>query len=142
MEMIYRLFTAPVRCVCEREVRGEDLVYRKTLTLILLGAIPESWFIENPELGNPNMRQTLGFLFQKERLRKPLVSVHGNFLCEPNLVTSRFSSTNSAFLLVPSRFLSLTRLADMGCPFLVQPTDLRQNVMTLRQERIVFDFEV
>ena len=31
------------------------------------GGIPESRFSENPELGNPKMRQHLGFPFQKER---------------------------------------------------------------------------
>jgi len=46
---------------------------------------------------NPEMRKTLGFHFQKESQLKFEVSYHGNWLCEPNLLAGRFSSTNPEF---------------------------------------------
>lgn len=45
-----------------------------------MGCIPEGGFSENSEFVNPEMRETLGFLFQKERLLKLGVSYHGYLL--------------------------------------------------------------
>lgn len=58
------------------------------------------------------MRETPGLQFQKERYLKLWLSNHGKLLCEPNLLTGRFTSTNSAFLSVSSLLKSLTQLSD------------------------------
>ena len=73
------------------------------------GGIPESGFSEKSEFVNPEMRETLGFQFQKKRELKLWVSYRSNWLSEANLLADRFSSTNPEFLSVSSLLQSQTR---------------------------------
>lgn len=57
-----------------------------------LGPVSDSGFNENSEFVQPEMRETLGIPTKNPS------QLLGNRLCEPNLLTGRFSSTNSDFL--------------------------------------------